>query len=121
VKVETGNLLRNIAPAGAEEKITRLLENAGVRIMRIVSHAHASPPGFWCDQAEAEWVLVIAGSAGLMIEGEAAVRGLGPGDYVLIPAHVRHRVEWTAADQPTVWLAIHLQEGSDLALYTMLG
>jgi cupin 2 domain-containing protein len=68
----------------------------GARVLRIVSHAHASPPGFWYDQPEAEWVVVVAGSAGLLVEGESAVRGLGPGDYVLIPPHVRHRVEWTA-------------------------
>ena len=121
MKVESGNLLRNIAPAGPEEEVTPLLETLGARVVRIVSHAHASPPGFWYDQAEAEWVLVVAGSAGLLVEGESSVRGLGPGDYVLIPPHVRHRVEWTAGDQPTVWLAIHLQEGSDSALYAMLG
>jgi cupin 2 domain-containing protein len=120
VKIEAGNLLRNFAAADAEEDITTLLSTPEVRIMRIVSHAHASPAGFWYDQDEAEWVMVLSGSAGLLIEGETAVRGLGPGDYLLIPPHVRHRVEWTASDQPTVWLAIHLQEGSDSALYAML-
>jgi cupin 2 domain-containing protein len=28
-------------------------------------------------------------------------------DYVEIPPHVRHRVEWTDAGAPTVWLAVH--------------
>jgi cupin 2 domain-containing protein len=32
---------------------------------------------------------------------------LSPGDHVIIPAHVRHRVEWTDAEHPTVWLAVH--------------
>ena len=32
---------------------------------------------------------------------------LKPGDYVHIPAHARHRVAWTDAAQPTVWLAVH--------------
>lgn len=118
--LKAGNLLQDIAAAGADENVTPLLETEAVRIARIVSHAHASPPGYWYDQNEAEWVMVVSGAAGLLIEGEDAVRGLGPGDYVFIPAHVRHRVEWTAADQPTVWLAIHLQEGSDSALYAML-
>jgi cupin 2 domain-containing protein len=120
VKVQIGNLLRNIAPAGPEEEVTPLLETMGARVLRIVSHAHASPPGFWYDQPEAEGVVVVAGSAGLLIEGESAVRGLGPGDYVMIPAHIRHRVEWTATDQPTIWLAVHLPEDSDTALYAML-
>ena len=42
-----------------------------------------------------------------MIEGESTRRGiLAPGDYIEIPPHVRHRVEWTDADWPTVWLAV---------------
>jgi len=40
--------------------------------------------------------------------GESEPRVLRPGGYVEIPAHMRHRVEWTDADQPTVWLALHL-------------
>jgi cupin 2 domain-containing protein len=120
VKLESGNLLTNLGAAGAEEDVAPLLTTPEVRIMRIVSHAHASPPGFWYDQDETEWVMVVSGAAGLLIDGETAVRGLGPGDWLLIPAHVRHRVEWTASDQPTVWLAVHLQEGSDSALYAML-
>jgi cupin 2 domain-containing protein len=120
VSVKTGNLLQNIAAPGGDEEIASLLETENVRIARIVSHAHASPPGHWYDQDDAEWVMVVSGAAGLLIEGETDVRRLGPGDYVFIPAHVRHRVEWTAPDQPTVWLAVHLQEGSDLGLYAML-
>jgi cupin 2 domain-containing protein len=49
----------------------------------------------------------VAGSAGLLIEGETAPRMLAPGDYLYIPAHTRHRVEWTSVDKPTVWLAVH--------------
>ena len=108
--LKTGNLLANVPAASAAEDVTLLLATPHVRIERIVSHAHASAPGFWYDQHEAEWVMVVSGAAGLRIEGEGAVRRLGPGDYVVIPANVRHRVEWTAADQPTVWLAVHLRE-----------
>ena len=59
------------------------------------------------DQDEAEWVVVLAGSDGLLFEGEAEPRILKPGDYVHIPAHARHRVAWTDAGRPTVWLAVH--------------
>jgi cupin 2 domain-containing protein len=120
VTVKAGNLLRDIATPGTDEDVSLLLETLNVRIQRIVSHAHASPPGYWYDQDEAEWVMVVSGAAGLLIEGEAETRHLGPGDYLFIPPHVRHRVEWTAPDKPTVWLAVHLQEGSDSALYAML-
>jgi cupin 2 domain-containing protein len=115
-----GNLSANIAAAGAGEHVEVLLNSADVRIARIVSHAHASPPEFWYDQDEAEWVMVLAGSAGLLIDGEDKARRLGPGDYLLIPANVRHRVEWTAANEPTVWLAIHLPNDSDSVLHAML-
>jgi cupin 2 domain-containing protein len=30
-----------------------------------------------------------------------------PGDYVNLPAHCRHRVEWTDPERETVWLALH--------------
>jgi cupin 2 domain-containing protein len=35
-----------------------------------------------------------------------------PGDYIFIPAHERHRVEWTAEHEETVWLALHYGEDS---------
>jgi cupin 2 domain-containing protein len=120
VTLKAGNLFDDIAAPGREEQVAVLADTGGVRIARIVSHGHASPPDYWYDQDEPEWVLVVAGAAGLWIEGEAAVRRLGPGEYVMIPAHVRHRVEWTARDQPTVWLAVHLQEDSDVGPYAML-
>jgi cupin 2 domain-containing protein len=52
-------------------------------------------------------VLVVAGAARLRIEGEAADRELSEGDWILLPAHCRHRVTWTRAEPATVWLAMH--------------
>jgi len=74
---------------------------------RAVSRGDASPPGFWYDQDWGEWVIVLAGAASLRIEGESVARHLGPGDSLDLPAHQRHRVEWTSDDPPTVWLAVH--------------
>jgi cupin 2 domain-containing protein len=82
-----------------------ILRGDGVRIERIVSHGHRSPDGFWYDQAEREWVLLISGRARLRFEGEEAIE-LSPGDYVDIPAHRRHRVEWTEPNAATIWLAV---------------
>jgi cupin 2 domain-containing protein len=102
-----GNLLNNLPSALPDEVTEVLLRGAGgFRLERIVSHGQASPPGFWYDQNEHEWVLLLEGAAGLRFGDEPAVRELGPGDSVLIPAHRRHRVEWTRADAPTVWLAL---------------
>jgi cupin 2 domain-containing protein len=109
--LRTGNLFAAVPARLEQEDITILAELPGARIERIVSTAQASPPGFWCDQDWPEWVAVLTGSAGLLIEGEAKPRILAPGDWAEIPPHVRHRVEWTDAGEPTVWLAVHFKEG----------
>jgi cupin 2 domain-containing protein len=100
------NICEGLPPPGAEETIATLLQGDGFRLQRIVSYGHASPAGFWYDQHEAEWIVVMKGRARLTIEGEPDDRELGPGDSLFIPAHCRHRVAWTQAGQPTVWLAI---------------
>ena len=104
---EDGNLFTGISGALADEQITTLLEGPNIRIERIVSHGHSSPPGFWYDQDRPEWVIVIAGSAAVQFEGEPASRMLKRGDYLHIPAHARHRVEWTDKNEPTIWIAVH--------------
>lgn len=131
-----GNLLAPLPPAGAEEVVTALaagelsagdsaslpaLANPAKSVgaatdgrsprrfwlQRIVSHGQATPPGEWYDQAEDEWVALLAGSAGLRIEGLPTPLELKPGDHLRLPAGLRHRVEWTSADPPAVWLALH--------------
>lgn len=105
--MNSGNLFDALPQDAAEEQFTTLLQSAGFVLERIVSTGQASPPGFWYDQARAEWVVLLRGSAGLELEGEPAPRTLRPGDWLHIPAHARHRVAWTDPDQPTVWLALH--------------
>ncbi|ABC78662.1 cupin domain-containing protein [Syntrophus aciditrophicus] len=99
------NLFDGIPESLAEEKIDGLLETSAFRVERIVSRGQASPPGYWYDQEEQEWVLLLSGSAGLKFFGQDALTILKPGDSLLIPAHARHRVEWTDPAQDTVWLA----------------
>jgi cupin 2 domain-containing protein len=111
--IKTGNLLERVPTGLPNEEITTLAELSGARIERIVSTGQASPPDFWYDQAWVEWIILLSGSAGLLIEGEEHPRLLQVGDYVEIPPHVRHRVEWTDANQPTVWLAMHLGRLND--------
>ena len=102
----TRNLLASLPTAREAEVSQALLTAEGVRLERIVSEGQASPEGFWYDQEEAEWVMVVTGRAGLMIEGEARERSLEPGDAVYLSPHSRHRVTWTDPDGPTVWLAL---------------
>lgn len=102
-----GNLLDDLPKRADQESLVDLPKRPGVRIERIVSIGQASPPGFWYDQAQGEWVVVLAGEAQLRFEDEAAARTLRAGDFVDIAAHRRHRVEWTRPGEPTVWLAVH--------------
>ena len=94
----------------SDEQILQLLSRPGLRIERIVSTGQCSPPGFWYDQPDGEWVLLIRGAARLRFADEAEARQLRPGDFVDIAAHRRHRVDWTDPEQPTIWLAIHYAE-----------
>jgi cupin 2 domain-containing protein len=103
----SGNLFAELPQDRMEEQTTELLATPAVKIERIVSHGQASPEGFWYDQDRAEWVILLTGSAKLLFEGEASARTLRPGDYVDIPAHTRHRVEWTDTAHATIWLAVH--------------
>jgi cupin 2 domain-containing protein len=91
----------------ADEQISELLGRRGLRIERIVSTGQCSPPGFWYDQPDGEWVLLLRGAARLRFADEPEARELRPGDFVDIASHRRHRVDWTDPEQPTVWLAIH--------------
>lgn len=104
------NLLRDLPDAHNGEAVEILLEAPGTRIERVVSLGQASPPGFWYDQDEAEWVLLLAGAARLRFADEAADRVLGPGDHLHIAAHRRHRIEWTDPRAPTIWLAVFHRE-----------
>ena len=87
-----GNLLRDLRADPGEEHQQTLLAGGETRIERIVSRGHRSPDGFWYDQDEDEWVMLLGGGAGLEIEGEDGILELVPGDWVLLPAHCRHRV-----------------------------
>ncbi|MBV9862589.1 MAG: cupin [Alphaproteobacteria bacterium] len=100
------NLLRDVPQAAAAEIVERLAAHPGLRIERIVSHGQASPDGFWYDQPEGEWVLLLSGAARLRFADEPAARPLGPGDWLDIAPGRRHRVEWTDASAPTIWLAV---------------
>jgi cupin 2 domain-containing protein len=101
------NVFDALPGSGAGEALDELLVRNGLKIERIVSHGHATPPGFWYDQPQGEWLVLIAGAAGLRFADEPAARSLAPGDCLDIAAHRRHRVEWTHPDEPTVWIAVH--------------
>jgi len=105
---QSGNLYSGLPDERQPEELFEALAEArGLSIERIVSTGQATPEGEWLDQGRSEWVALLRGGARLLIEGEAKERRLKPGDWLLLPAHCRHRVTWTSDREPTVWLAAH--------------
>jgi cupin 2 domain-containing protein len=101
------NLFASMPSEMPAELFEVLLETKNFRLERIVSAGQATPLGEWYDQDAHEWVVLLSGAARLRFEDEPEPRRLRPGDYLHIPAHRRHRVEWTDPTQATVWLALH--------------
>jgi len=102
------NLFAAIPVDLPDEFTTVLEEGHGIRIERIVSQGHSSPAGFWYDQPEDEWVLVLKGAARL--EFKDRMVEMLPVDTMFIPAHQKHRVAWTSQNEPTIWLTVHFQK-----------
>ncbi len=104
------NLLTPLPDRLTEERFETLVQTRNCRLERIISTGHSTPTDQWYDQADDEWVLLLAGSAILRFEQPDEEITLQPGDSLIIPAHRRHRVESTDHQQPTVWLALHYHE-----------
>ena len=112
--MNSGNLYQDIPEQLPTEMIDTLVSSKQCRIERIVSKGHCSPPGFWYDQPEDEWVLLVKGEAALRFnEGDRLIH-LNVGMHVTIRAHERHRVEWTSDTEETIWLAVFFQSGIDI-------
>ena len=109
-ELRRGNLFSPLPAAGPEEHFDLLFAGGACRVERIVSHGQASPPGFWYEQPEDEWVVLLQGSAELGF-ADGARLALEPGDWVELPAGCPHRVEATAVG--TVWLAVHCARDPD--------
>lgn len=100
------NLFSKLPDASKDECFTQILLTPNIRFERIVSKGQTTPEGIWYDQKQHEWVLVLQGAARICFEGKES-KFLGVGDYVEIPPHCRHRVEWTDPRTETIWLAVH--------------
>jgi cupin 2 domain-containing protein len=106
MKPAKDNIFKNIPVTVPEELFESLIDRETLKIERIVSHGHCTPTGQWYDEASDEWVLLLEGKAILGYEDGCTIN-MAVGDYLFIPAHTRHRVEWTQPDSKTIWLAIH--------------
>jgi cupin 2 domain-containing protein len=109
-----GNIFAKLPQSVSEEVFHEIIHGERFRLERIVSFGQATPSGQWYDQEQNEWVVLLSGAAGLRFEEEESLRVLHPGDFVNIPAHTRHRVEWTDEKQHTVWLALHYSKSDSI-------
>lgn len=103
------NIFDDIPAESSKEIFSELISSGNARIERIVSFGQSSDPGFWYDQDENEFVILISGSATLEFkveELEVETVLLKPGDYLNIPAHKRHRIAATDANDKTIWLVV---------------
>jgi cupin 2 domain-containing protein len=103
-----GNLFTHIPANLPEELVENLFEKDHIKIERIVSRGHTTPADVWYNQNWDEWVLLMQGAATIVYENGQLI-DLKPGDYLLIPAHTKHKVAWTEPDIDSIWMAVHIK------------
>ncbi len=101
------NIFSDIPVQTPKEILETIIKSDQFKIERIISRGQATTEGDWYDQEKNEWVLVLRGNAGLLFEGSEEIVIMKTGDYINIPAHKKHRVEWTDPKEETIWLAVH--------------
>lgn len=109
MNISPASLFANIPQQLPVELCQTLLENPNIRIERIVSKGHRNAADDWYDQTQSEWVMLVQGRARLCFQNAEPVE-LNAGDYLLLPAHCKHRVDWTSSEPPCIWLAIHFND-----------
>lgn len=107
MKLAKANIFDQIKPANEREIVEKIFANGDICIERIISAGQSSPEGFWYDQPQNEWVIVLKGRG--IIEFEDRLIELGTGDYIFIAAHRKHRVKFTDLNEETIWLAVHFK------------
>ncbi len=98
------NIFSEIPTELSEEIFQTIIESEPIKIERIISKGQKSEDGFWYDQDQSEFVIVLQGSAQLEFEDKTI--DLEKGDYINIRAHQKHRVKWTSPKEETIWLAV---------------
>lgn len=107
--IKAANIFKALPNTHNAEAFDTLLAKGNVKIERIVSLGHTSPAAGWYDQEQDEWVIVMQGAATLTFK-DGQETHLNMGSHLFIPAHVKHRVSWTAPNQQTIWLAVHFDK-----------
>ena len=92
----------------SEEFIETILSNESSTIERIISTGQSTSEGVWYDQERDEWVVLLQGNAVLEYADGSTVN-LKNGDYLFLPAHKKHRVQFTSSEPACIWLAVHVK------------
>ncbi len=103
------NIFEGLPNSPDAEVFDMLLAKGNIKIERVISQGHTSPASGWYDQEQDEWVMLMQGAATLTFEDGQETQ-LIVGSHLLIPAHLKHKVSWTAPNQQTIWLAVHLNK-----------
>ena len=106
-KLKRENIYAKIPAVKDKESFQALLVNKKLKIERIISQGQVTEQGKWLKEARDEWVIVLKGAGRLRFRKDNCLITLKAGDYVLIPAHTSHRVEWTSRKENTIWLAVY--------------
>ncbi len=104
------NFFKHIPENLREELVGKIVDTGIVKIERIISRGHCSPKDFWYDQDQNAFVILLKGMAGLVFKDQLEPVTLKPGDWLNIPAHVKHQVSWTHSEEDTIWLAVFYSE-----------
>ena len=105
--MDVKNIFSGIPEQIPNEILETIIKSDQFKIERITSRGQSTTEGYWYDQKKNEWVLVLKGNAGLLFEGSEEIVIMKAGDYINIPAHKKHRIEWTDTKEETIWLAVH--------------
>jgi cupin 2 domain-containing protein len=92
--------------AKLQEQFEAIASSDNLLIERIISTGQTTPDGQWYDQDRDEWVILLQGEAEISYEDNSRMQ-MRSGDYLLIPAHKKHRVEYISSEPPCIWLAVH--------------
>lgn len=101
------NIFSQIPKDIPDEVFEEIINTNDCKIERIISKGHSTPNNYWYEQEKNEWVIVLKGYAHLLFEENDELIIMKKGDYINIPAHKKHRVEWTDPNKETIWLAVH--------------
>lgn len=107
--LEESKMISNIFNSNSEKINEEVLENLiktdSFLLERIISEGHTTPEGYFYDQKQNEFVLLLKGFAKIAFE-DCEVE-LKEGDYLIIPAHKKHRVTYTSEKEKTFWLTLY--------------